>query len=214
MTKPAPEIEPGLREDYASAGFGGRLGFGSHPALAVIDFARAYLEESSPLYAGVEEALASCGRVLAAARRADIPVVFTRIEYQCDGADGGVFYRKVAALRCFDRGNRLAEMAPELETRPDDIIVTKQYASAFFGTSLASTLTSLGVDTLIVTGVSTSGCVRATALDACQHGFVPAVVRQAVGDRSRAVHEANLFDLDAKYADVVDETEVLAYLAS
>jgi len=206
--------EQRLEEDYAKAGFRGRLGFGSHPALAVIDFALAYLDESSPLYAGVEEALASCQRVVRAARDADIPVVFTRVEYQSGGADGGVFYRKVAALRCFDRGNPLGELAPQLAPGRRDIIVTKQYASAFFGTSLASTLTSLGVDTLIVTGVSTSGCVRATAVDACQHGFIPVVVRQAVGDRSRAVHEANLFDLDAKYADVVEEAEVLAYMAS
>ena len=91
--------------------------------------------------------------------------------------------------------------------------MVKQYASGFFGTSLASTLTSLGTDTLIITGVSTSGCVRATALDACQHGFVPIVVRDACGDRDQRVHEANLFDLDAKYADVVSEQEVLDYLS-
>lgn len=202
-----------LTEDYAKAGFRGRLGFGSHPALVIIDFALAYLEEGSPLYAGVEDTLASCERVLEAARAAGIPVIITRVEFHPGGVDGGVFYRKVAALACFDRGNPLAELAPSLKPEPGDIVVTKQYPSAFFGTSLASTLTSLGIDTLIVTGVSTSGCVRATALDACQHGFVPVVVRQAVGDRSEAVHEANLFDLDAKYADVTDEDEVLDYLS-
>ena len=166
-----------------------------------------------PLYAGVEDTLASCERVLDAAREAGAPVIFTRVEYHPSGVDGGVFYRKVAALSCFDRGNPLAELAPSLKMEPTDIVVTKQYPSAFFGTSLASTLTALGVDTLLVTGVSTSGCVRATALDACQYGFIPVVVRQAVGDRSEAVHEANLFDLNAKYADVVDEAEVLAYLS-
>ena len=206
--------EPGLEEDYTSAGFRGRLGFGSRPALVIIDFALAYLDEGSPLYAGVEDTLASCERVLAGARTAGIPVIFTRVEFQPGGADGGVFYRKVAALRCFDRGNPLAELAPSLRPSPEDVIVTKQYPSAFFGTSLSSTLTAIGVDTLIVTGVSTSGCVRATALDACQHGFIPIVVRQAVGDRSEIVHEANLFDLDAKYADVVDEAEVLDFLAA
>ncbi len=205
--------ETALHEDYLKAGFSGRLGFGDRPALVIIDFAMAYLQEDAPLYAGVEDTLASCERVLAAARQAGVPVVFTRIEYQPGGADGGVFYRKVDALRCFDRGNPLAELAPSLELSPDDIIVTKQYPSAFFGTSLSSTLTALRVDTLVVTGVSTSGCVRATALDACQHGFIPVVVRQAVGDRSEAVHEANLFDLHAKYADVVDEADVLDYFA-
>ncbi len=203
-----------LAEDYTKAGFRGSLGFGDCPALIIVDFAMAYLERGAPLYAGVEETLASCERVLAAARVAEVPVVFTRVEFLPGGADGGVFYRKVAALRCFDRGNPLAELAPSLEVRPEDIVVTKQYPSAFFGTSLSSTLTSLGVDTVVVTGVSTSGCVRATALDACQHGYIPIVVRQAVGDRSETVHEANLFDLDSKYADVLDEDEVIGHFLS
>lgn len=201
----------GLAEDYQQAGFGGRQNLGERPALLIVDFAMAYLQESSPLYAGVEDTLASCERVLAAARAAEIPVIFTRVEFQPGGADGGVFYRKVAALKCFDRGSPLAELAPSLEVKPEDVVVTKQYPSAFFGTSLASTLTSLGIDTVIVTGLSTSGCVRATALDACSHGYVTVVVRQAVGDRSDSVHEANLFDLNAKYADVLDEERVIGY---
>jgi nicotinamidase-related amidase len=93
-------------------------------------------------------------------------------------------------------------------------VVTKQYASAFFGTTLASQLKALGVDTVLIAGVSTSGCVRATAVDACQHGFVPLVVRDAVGDRHPGPHEANLFDLQAKYAEVVDLEAAAAYLAS
>lgn len=201
-----------LSEDYKKAGFGGRQSLGENPALIIVDFAMAYLQKGSPLYAEVEDALASCERVLAAARSAETPVIFTRVEFQPGGADGGVFYRKVAALKCFDRGNPLAELAPSLEIQPKDVVVTKQYPSAFFGTSLSSTLTSLGIDTVIVAGVSTSGCVRATALDACQHGYVTVVVRQAVGDRSDTVHEANLFDLDAKYADVLDEEAVISYI--
>ena len=203
-----------LAEDYRQAGFSNRLGFGEHPALVVVDFCRAYLDEQSPLYAGVESARESCIRVLAAARRADIPVVHTRVEFQPGGADGGIFFRKVAALECFVRGNPLGAYGEGLEPADDEVVVVKQYASGFFGTSLASTLTSLGIDTLIITGVSTSGCVRATALDACQRGFVPIVVRDACGDRDQRVHEANLFDLDAKYADVVSEQEVLDYLSS
>ncbi len=202
-----------LDNDYAASGFARRLGFGARPALVVIDFCRAYLDESSPLYADVEPARASTERVLAAAREAAIPIVHTRVEYQSGGSDGGVFFRKVGALECFVRGNPLAEPGEGLEPQGDEIVVTKQYASAFFGTTLSSTLTALGVDTLIHTGVSTSGCVRATATDACQHGFIPVVVRDAVGDRDRGVHESNLFDLDAKYADVVSEAEVLAELA-
>lgn len=203
-----------LTEDYQRAGFSGRQRLGEFPALLIVDFAVAYLEKSSPLYAGVEDTLASCERVLEVARAVGVPVIFTRVEFQPGGADGGVFYRKVSALKCFDRGNPLAELAPSLEVRPEDVVVTKQYPSAFFGTSLASTLTSMGIDTVVVTGLSTSGCVRATALDACQHGYVTVVVRQAVGDRSDAVHEANLFDLNAKYADVFDEEEAIGYLVS
>ena len=203
-----------LSEDYRQAGFSNRLGFGSKPALIVIDFCEAYLDADSPLYAGVEDARAACVRLLAAARTAQIPVLHTRVEFQPGGADGGVFFRKVGALECFVRGNPLTAFGEGLAPQAGEVVVVKQYASGFFGTSLASTLTSLGVDTLVISGVSTSGCVRATALDACQHGFVPIVVRDACGDRDQRVHEANLFDLDAKYADVVSEQEVLDYLAS
>ena len=204
----------GLAEDYRRAGFSNRLGFGSRPALVVIDFCQAYLDPTSPLYAGVEDARAACQRVLDAARAAHIPVLHTRVEFQPGGANGGVFFRKVGALECFVRGNPLGAYGEGLAPTDDEVVVVKQYASGFFGTSLASTLTSMGVDTLIHTGVSTSGCVRATAVDACQHGFVPVVVRDACGDRNPQVHQANLFDLDAKYADVVSEQEVLDYLSA
>lgn len=203
-----------LRADYEQAGFKNRLGFGDVPALVLIDFAVAYLDPDSPLFAGqgAISARESCSRLLAEARDVGVPVLHTRVEYQPGGLDGGVFFRKVGALECFVRGNPLARFAPELAPRDGEVVVTKQYASGFFGTSLASTLTALGVDTVIIGGVSTSGCVRATALDACQHGFVPIVVRDAVGDRDRRVHDANLFDLDAKYADVVGEDDALAAL--
>ena len=121
------------------------------------------------------------------------------------GRDGGIFFRKLPALRCFEAGAHpeLAAFDPALAPAPGETVITKQYASAFFGTTLASTLVDAGVDTLLIAGVSTSGCIRATALDACQHGFIPLVVREAVGDRHPAPHEANLFDLQAKYAEVV-----------
>jgi nicotinamidase-related amidase len=125
-----------------------------------------------------------------------------------------VFYRKVPALRALDAGSPLADFADDPRPRAGEVVITKQYASAFFGTSLASTLTATGIDTVVIVGLSTSGCVRATAVDAVQHGFAPIVVRDAVGDRDERPHEANLFDLDAKYADVVGEDEVLAVLAA
>lgn len=202
-----------LRADYRGAGFGSRLGFGQRPALLVIDFAKAYLDRTSPLYAGVEDTLASTGRVLEAARRAGIPRVFTRVVLDDALLEVNVFFRKVPSLRVFGAGCPLGELADELSPRPDELVVTKQYASAFFGTSLASTLTASGVDSVLLTGLTTSGCVRATGVDAMQHGFVPIVVEEAVGDRDERPHRANLFDLDAKYADVVSEDEVLAHLA-
>jgi len=204
-----------LSENYAAGGFGQTLHGGARPALIVIDFVRAYLEPGSPLYAGVEAAHAAAVELLAAARRAAIPIVHTNVAYQVGGRDGGVFFRKVPALKCFEAGAHpeLAAFAVGLEPAAGETVVTKQYASAFFGTSLASTLTALGVDTLLIAGLSTSGCVRASAVDACQHGFVPLVVREAVGDRHPAPHEANLFDLQAKYAEVIALAQAKAYLA-
>ncbi len=203
--------EADLPANYAGA-FDGHLPFGQHPALLIVDFVMAYLDPASPLYAGVEEALASNERLLAAARAAGIPVIFTNVEYEPGGADGGVFYRKVPALRLFDRGSPYGAFPETLRPRASELVITKQYASAFFGTDLAAKLTDMGVDTLLITGLSTSGCVRATALDACQHGFLPFVVREACGDRHQAPHEASLFDLQAKYAEVISEAEAIRHL--
>lgn len=203
-----------LGADYGKAGFGNRLGFGRKPALVIVDVVMAYLEPDSPLYAGVEDELAANERLLKAARTASIPVVFTNVEFTPGGADGGHFYRKVSALKVFDRGGPLGAFPPTLQPLEGEVIVTKQYASAFFGSSLASTLTAWGCDSAIITGYTTSGCVRATALDALQNGFVPIVVPEACGDRDTRVQEANLFDLGAKYADVVPEAEVIKYLKS
>lgn len=206
-----PRDAADLTANYAGA-FDGRLPFGQRPALLLIDLVEAYLQPESPLYAGIEAALASAVRITAAARAAGIPIVFTNVEYQPGGADGGVFYRKVPALKVFDRGSPLGAFPAVLAPQDGDIVITKRYASAFFATHLASTLTALGVDSVLIGGTSTSGCVRATALDACQHGFLPFVVRDACGDRHAGPHEANLFDLQAKYAEVVGEAEAIALL--
>lgn len=195
-----------LSDDYAAAGFGGRLTPGRRPAVVVVDVVMAYLDSASPLYAGVEAARDSAIRLAAAARAAGAPVILTNVVYTPGGADGGLFYRKVPALKAFDAGSPLGAFPAGLQAA-GDLVVTKQYASAFFGTSLASTLVAMGVDTVLLCGFSTSGCVRASALDALQHGFRPFVVRDACGDRDPRPHEANLFDLQAKYAEVVSEAE-------
>ena len=188
---------------------------GVKPALLVVDFVRAYLVPGSPLYAGVETARAAAEKLLGLARAAGIPVMHTNVVYEPGGADGGVFFRKLPALASFERGRHpeLAAFAEGLEPRPGEPVFSKQYASAFFGTRLAESLRASAVDTVLIAGVSTSGCVRATAVDACQHGFVPLVVREAVGDRHPAPHEANLFDLQAKYAEVIGLDEAERYLA-
>ncbi|MFZ9478477.1 MAG: isochorismatase family protein [Steroidobacteraceae bacterium] len=205
-----------LSENYARGGFGKSLQPGQRPALLIIDFVRAYLEPASPLYAGVEQARADCETLLRAARAAGIPIVHTNVVYQPGGRDGGVFFRKVPALKCFESGAHpeLAAFAEGLEPLPSETVISKQYASAFFGTSLASTLTSQGVDSVLIAGLSTSGCVRASAVDCVQHGFIPLVVREAVGDRAPGPHEANLFDLQAKYAEVIHLADALRYLQS
>lgn len=205
-----------LQANYARGGFGQTLQPGRQPALLVIDFVRAYLVPGSPLYAGVEEAQRHARTLLEAARAARIPVIHTCVSYQRGGRDGGVFFRKVPALRCFEAGlhPELAAFAEGLEPVAGETVITKQYASAFFATSLASTLTAIGCDTVLIAGLSTSGCVRASAVDCCQHGFIPVVVREAVGDRAPGPHEANLFDLQAKYAEVASLADTLQYLRS
>jgi len=211
-----PTENESLASNYARGGFNQQLQPGARPALLVIDFVKAYLLPGSPLYAGVDAAHAAAVKLLGAARAAGVPVIHTNVEYQPGGRNGGVFFRKVPALRSFEAGAHpeLAAFGEGLEPATGETLITKQYASAFFGTSLASTLTSLGVDTVLIAGVSTSGCVRASAVDCCQHGFIPVVVRDAVGDRAPGPHEANLFDLQAKYAEVRGIDEILAYLTS
>jgi maleamate amidohydrolase len=199
-------------DNYARV-YEGRLQPGSRPALLIVDVVAAYLTEGSALY--METAAAardSNARLAEAARASGVPVVFTNVRYREDGSDGGVFYRKAPVLKAFVAGSPLGAFPPELAPQPGERVFTKQYPSAFFGTGLAEVLHATSIDTLLITGYSTSGCVRASALDAMQHGFVPLVVREACADRHPAPHEANLFDLQAKYAEVISEAEALAYI--
>jgi maleamate amidohydrolase len=201
-----------LSENYKKA-YSNRVGFGQRPALVLIDFAHAYYDPESELYAGVDAALASALRIREAAHAAGVPVVLTEVTYQEGGINGGRFFEKAKPLHNFIKGRRTAAFAEGLVPRNDEIIVSKQYPSAFFGTSLASTLTAGGIDSVILTGLTTSGCVRASCVDSMSHGFRTIVVADACGDRHPAPHEANLFDMNAKYADVVSEADVLAYLS-
>lgn len=191
-----------------------RLGFGKMPALILIDFVEAYFDPQCDLYLGTDDALVSAIRVRDAARAAGIQVIYTNVVYHKNALNGGRFYQKAKPLRHFLEGSPLGAWPGGLDVDAGELVVSKQYPSAFFGTSLAPTLTTWGIDTLIITGLTTSGCVRATCVDACSHGFIPIVVSDACGDRHKTPHDANLFDMNAKYADVVSEGEVMAYLAS
>ncbi len=201
-----------VQENYQGV-WDNRLGFGTRPAVIVIDFMKGYVLKESPLYApGVVEAVRESESLLAAARRAGVPVLHTRVRYNPHTyEDGGVWTIKAPVLKCLVDGNPYAEFCDEVVPLETETVITKQYASAFFGTSLAATLTAKGVDTIILIGCSTSGCIRASAVDGLQHGFRTMVVRECVGDRHDGPHEANLFDIDSKYGDVVSKDEVLAY---
>jgi maleamate amidohydrolase len=203
-----------LDANYARAGYHKPLGFGKKPALLLIDFVEAYFEPSSPLYADVGAALASANRLLSAAREAGILIVFTNVVYQNSLVDGGMFRRKVPALDAMEFGNPLGAWPKGLSPRKGELVISKQYPSAFFGTSLASTLTANGIDSVILTGLTTSGCVRATCVDTMSYGFVPIVVADACGDRAEGPHKANLFDMSAKYADVIGENNAIGYISS
>lgn len=192
--------------------WGNRIGFGERPALLVIDFMQGYTTEGAPLYApGVVRAVAETVELLDAARRHGVPVVHTNIRYHPGHfADGGMWVRKAPVMKDMVEGNPLAAFCPEVVPLPEEVVISKQYASAFFGTSLAPMLHAMGVDTVVLAGCSTSGCIRASAVDAVQHGFRTIVVRECVGDRHDGPHEANLFDIDSKYGDVVSKQEALA----
>jgi maleamate amidohydrolase len=194
-------------------GFHGRAGFGKKPALVVVDVNRGFTDPASPLVCDLDECVAGIAKLLAAFRGVRLPVVFTTVCYDDFGRKAAaVFLEKVPALLALEPGSEWVEIDPRIAPVDGEPVLSKYFASAFFGTTLASLLASAGCDTVVVAGASTSGCVRATALDALQHGYRVVVPREAVGDRNPAAHEANLYDLDSKYADVVSVEDVLAYV--
>lgn len=200
------------QENYRGV-FDSRLGFGRRPVLVVIDFINAYTSPGSALYApDVVSAVDASVELINSARDKQVPVIYTKVLFQAGGFDGGLFVQKIPALTKLVDGEPLAEIDAKITPVTGDIVIVKNYASVFFGTSLASMLTAHGIDTVILIGCSTSGCVRASAVDGMQHGFRVIVPRDCVGDRLAQVHDANLFDIDAKYGDVVGKSDVLDYL--
>lgn len=197
---------------YERQGFGQKLGFGASSALVIIDFTRGFADPAVLGGGNIPSAIAHTTKVLAAARRAGIPVAHTRHVYATDESNFNLFNIKLPTNNLLKIGSETAEIVPELTPTAGEMVIDKQYPSAFFGTNLASWLAGKRVDTLIVTGCTTSGCVRASAVDAMCAGFRPMVVRDCCGDRAEGPHESNLFDLQQKYADVISIDEALAHL--
>jgi nicotinamidase-related amidase len=189
------------------------IGFGRSPALVVIDYQRAFTDPAMPLGANLGRELQATKRLLTASRRARIPIYFTVVYYDEEGfADAGIWLSKSAGQSSLKAGTAAVEIDARVRPRPEEAVILKKYASAFFGTDLISRLTARRVDTVILAGCTTSGCVRATTVDALQNGFRPMVVREAVGDRMKPAHEQSLFDMQIKYADIVTLEETVEYL--
>jgi len=197
---------------YVRKGFAARVGFGARPALLVIDIIRAFTDLRSPLASNLDDQVAAIRSMLAAARERDIPVIFSTVAYDAELQEAGIWIRKIPSNSWLVEGSEWVELDARLDRRPREMLLVKKYASCFFGTDLAARLVSRQVDTLLITGCTTSGCVRATAVDACSLGLHTIVVQEAVGDRAELPHIANLFDIDAKYGDVVDLQDALVYL--
>ena len=201
-------------EIYEKQGFGQRMGFGDKPALLIIDFINAFNDADQFGGGNIQSAIDNTAELLAIARHLDLPICFTSHVYATDRSEDGIFNLKSPSMNeTLIPGTPATEVVDELEPRPGERVLHKHYPSGFFSTDLAGWLAKRGVDTAIVTGCTTSGCVRATAVDAMGHGFRPMIPRECVGDRADGPHEANLFDLDQKYADVMSLDEVKAELA-
>jgi maleamate amidohydrolase len=202
------------RRVYAKARLGESVTMGTRPAVLVVDFSCGFTDPACALGSDLSDEIAASKRLLDAARERGLPVIFTTIGFESSLKDGGLWLQKVPSLGELRLGGDWVEIDPRLERRPEETVIVKKGASAFFGTNLVSVLLSQGIDSIILCGATTSGCIRATAIDLLQYGFPTLVPRECVGDRAQAPHEANLFDIQAKYADVVPLAETLDYVES
>ena len=202
------------REVYAKARLGESVTLGDRPAVLVVDFSCGFTDPECALGSDLTSQVEATKRLLDVARGKGLPVIFTTIGYEPSLRDGGLWLQKAPALGDLQVGGHWVEIDPRLEPREEEPIVLKKGASGFFGTNLASILVAQSVDSVVLCGATTSGCIRATAIDLLQYGWPTLVPRECVGDRAQAPHEANLFDIQAKYADVVSVEDALAYLES
>jgi len=201
---------------YAAAGLGQRVPRGPRPALIVVDLTRGFTQPEFATGADLSSVVESTNLLIAEARAKSLPIVFTAIAYTEAEIRSSAYawFRKSSGLASLAEGTPAVDLDPRLAIGPEDMLIVKKGASAFFGTNLAASLVAFGVDTAVVCGTTTSGCVRATAVDAMQSGFNVLVPRDCVGDRAVGPHDASLFDIDEKYGDVVDLDDARAYLSS
>ena len=207
-----PEQYRELFDFYLKKGFAARVGFGKRPALLVIDMIRAFTDLRSPLASNLDNQVTAINQLLAVAREKHLPIIFSTVAYDRDLQEAGIWIRKIPSNQWLIEGSEWVALDERLQRRPSEMLLVKKYASCFFGTDLAARLISRHIDTLLITGCTTSGCVRATAVDACSYGLHTIVVEEGVGDRAELPHIANLFDIDAKYGDVVELGQALNYL--
>ena len=202
------------REIYERARLGQSVTLGERPAVLVVDFSRGFTDPECTMGSDLTQEVEATVRLLSAAREREIPIIFTTIGFEPNLKDGSLWLEKAPGLGELLIGGKWVEIDPRLGRREDETVILKKGASAFFGTNLPSILVSQGVDTVIMCGATTSGCIRATAIDLLQYGYPTLVPRECVGDRAQAPHEANLVDIQAKYADVVSVEAALSYLES
>jgi maleamate amidohydrolase len=202
------------RAVYAKAGLGESVTLGRRPAVLVVDFSCGFTDPECPLGSDLGAEVEATRRLLDVARAKGLPIVFTTIGFDPSLKDGGLWLQKVPTLAALQMGGKWVDIDPRLGAREDETVIVKKGASGFFGTNLASVLVSQGVDSVILCGATTSGCIRATAIDLLQYGWPTIVPRECVGDRAQAPHDANLFDIQAKYADVVSVDDAVAYVES
>ncbi len=202
------------REIYERARLGQSVTLGGRPAVLVVDFSRGFTDPECTMGSDLTQEVGVTSRLLAAAREREIPIIFTTIGFEPNLKDGSLWLEKAPGLGDLIVGGKWVEIDPRLERREEETVILKKGASAFFGTNLPSVLVSQGVDTIVLCGATTSGCIRATAVDLLQYGYPTLVPRECVGDRAQGPHEANLVDIQAKYADVISVEESLSYLQS
>ena len=198
-----------MQKNYA--GFAEVVGFGDRPAIIVVDFINGFTDTNCQLASNYDDEIAHTSALLKAARKQNIPIIFTTVEYENAFEEAKYFVQKIPALQVLTENSHWVQVDKRLLRQQQEVVIRKKFASAFFGTNLHSILTSKKVDTLIIVGCTTSGCIRATVVDALQYGYRVIVPEQCVGDRSSDQHNANLFDIQNKYGDVVSKDVVLRY---